>query len=49
MSREDVELQILEHLRALRQEVGSLHGKLDALAARLAPPPADRWDDDDDE
>jgi len=36
MSREDVELQILEHLRALRQEVAALHEKIDAVAAARA-------------
>ncbi len=34
MSREDAELQILEHLRALRQEVAALHQKVDRLGAR---------------
>jgi hypothetical protein len=50
MSREDVELQILDHLRALRQEMTALHEKVDALAARLdAATEGDGWDDDDDD
>ena len=47
MSREDVELQILEHLRALRQEVAALHEKVDALALAVrAAPEADDEDRD---
>jgi hypothetical protein len=50
MSREDVELQILEHLRNLRLELASLHEKVDALAAKLdAATEGDGWDDDDDD
>jgi hypothetical protein len=50
MSREDVELQILEHLRSLRLELASLHEKVDALAAKLdAATDGDGWDDDDED
>jgi hypothetical protein len=50
MSREDVELQLLEHLRALRLELASLHEKVDALAQKLdAATTGDGWDDDDDD
>jgi hypothetical protein len=50
MSREDVELQLLDHLRNLRLEMASLHAKIDALAAKLdAPTRGDGWDDDADD
>jgi hypothetical protein len=50
MSREDVELQILEHLRSLRMELATLHEKVDALAAKLdAATGGDGWDDDEDD
>ena len=50
MSREDVELQILDHLRALRGEMAALHEKIDALSAKLdAATEGDGWDDDDDD
>jgi hypothetical protein len=32
---DDTQLQIMEHLRALRQEMRLMHEKIDALAARL--------------
>lgn len=35
-SPDDVQFQILEHLRVLREEVAQLHARLDRLEQRLA-------------
>jgi hypothetical protein len=37
--RDDVEFQILEHLRVLREEVTRLHSRLDRLERRLPDGP----------
>ena len=35
VSPDDVQFQILEHLRVLREDVGRLHARLDRLEQRL--------------
>jgi hypothetical protein len=44
---DDPQARILEHLRALRLEVASLHEKIDALTARLEDAIEGDGEDDD--
>jgi hypothetical protein len=44
---DDTQLQIMEHLRALRLEMASLHAKIDALTARFEDAIEGDAEDDD--